>query len=145
MEVRRANLKDMRELLDYIEEYHKTSNLSDVKFVRQDVCKLLEMMFQDRGSLVLIAKHKDKCIGVLAGEVSPFFFNHKQLWATDIMFLSNGAGPTLLRKFKQWAFEMGASRVMMGISSGDSRANRVLELSGGENTGGMYVFYQESR
>jgi hypothetical protein len=82
---------------------------------------------------------KGKLIGILFGSLEPFFINRKKSWATDLMFIASGGGPALLRCWKEWAFNNGAERIMMGVSSGDSRADALIELAGFERTGGMYV------
>ena len=71
--------------------------------------------------------------------VEPFFFNKKYSYATDLMFFATGGGVQLWRRFVDWAWEMGAQRILMGVSSGDARACQLLEALGMENTGGMYV------
>ena len=143
--VRRVRLDDMPKLLEYMEEYHKTSNLSDVPIDRKSLVKVIEYHSQRRDTIALIAEHEDKIIGVLLGSLEPYFFNAKRFFATDLLFFSQGAGPQLWRKFRDWAFECGADRIMMGVSSGDERACQLLDVLGMESTGGMYVLRKERR
>jgi len=139
MEVRRATVSDMALMVDYISEYHKDSNLSDIPLERRTLVKVLEHYIGAKDCTALIAVDGDKMHGILVGGLEPFFFNSKRAYATDVMFMSKGGGPQLWRKFKEWAFAMGADRMIMGVSSGDPRACQLLEALGMESTGGMYV------
>lgn len=144
MEVRRARHEDIGKILDYMEEYHKDSNLSDVPFDRASCYKIVEHYIQHRDSYPLVAIDGESIGGVLFGSLEPFFFNKKKSYATDLMFFSKGHGPQLWKKFKEWAFTMGADRIIMGVSSGDERAGQLLEALGMNQTGGMYVLCKES-
>ena len=141
MEVRRARRTDFKQILDFLERYHETSNLASVRFVRQDMAKVLDAYLSSRDCIGLVAEKDDGTLcGTLFGSLQPFMFNKSKVWATDLFFISDGGGPMLLRKFKEWAFGVGAERIVMRISSGHDRAGKLIELSGGEPTGGMYVF-----
>lgn len=132
-------MADMREMVDYMEEYHRDSNLNDIKFDRASTVKVLEYYILSTDSLALLSFHNDKINGMLIASLEPFFFNKRETYATDLFFISNGAGPRLWKKFKEWAFASGAKRIVMGVSSGDARAGQLLEALGMETTGGMYV------
>lgn len=145
MEVKVVGISRMAEILDYLEDYHVNgSNLKDVPFSRKDTRKVVEYYMRASDCIALIGEYDGEVKGVLLGGLEPFFFNSKKCYATDMLFVSNGAGLGLLRKFKEWAFSRGADRIMMGVSSGDSRAGDFLELFGFEPTGGMYVLCKES-
>lgn len=140
MEIRRGSYEDMKDVLDLLEEYHKKSVFSVVKWVRTDMMKTVEYLMKSRDSTLLVAYNdKKELVGTIGATLSPHMFNSKAVWASDMFFISNGAGPALLRHFKQWALDSGAERIIMGVSSGDPRADHLLELSGFERTGGMYV------
>ena len=140
MQVRRAVYADMKGVVDFLAGYHKTSNLSDIPFVRTDVAKVLDYCISRKDCLPLVAINDDEeVIGILCVELVPFFFNSKQSYITDLMFISKGAGIQLLNEMKQWAEAVDANRILMAVSSGDHRADAFLELSGLEKTGNMYV------
>ena len=139
MEVRRATLDDLAGIIEFLEDYHTTSNLSDVPIHRPSLSKVLEYVIRSKDTLALVAYNDEKVIGTLAGTIEPFFFNAKKSYATDMFFISRGAGPQLWKEFKEWAFYTGADRILMGVSSGDARAGHLLEVLGMEKTGGMYV------
>jgi len=144
MEIRRAGLNDIKAIIDYMVEYHEESNMSDVPFNRLSSVKVVEHYIAHKDCNPLIATDGDTIHGVLFGSLEPYFFNSSRNYASDLMFFSKGYGPQLWRKFKDWAFLMGADRIIMGVSSGDERAGQLLEALGMNSTGGMYVLHQES-
>lgn len=144
MEIRRATHADIGMILEYMEEYHKDSNMKDIPFHRASCFKIVQYYIETRDSCPLIATDGEKLGGLLFGSIEPFFFNSKKGYATDLMFFSKGYGPKLWKKFRDWAFDMGADRIIMGVSSGDPRAGQLLEALGMNPTGGMYVLRQES-
>lgn len=144
MQIRRGKLEDMGRILTYMSDYHKNSNLSRVPFDRKSASQIVEYYIMSKDTLPLIAIEEDKMIGLLFGSLEPFFFNQKKNYATDLMFFSKGAGTQLWKTFKDWAFSMGADRIIMGVSSGDERADQLLGALGMSAIGGMYEFRQES-
>lgn len=144
MEVRRATREDVKDVLDYMEKYHAASNMSAIPFCKLSSAQIVDYYITHRDSCPLIATDGDTIIGLLFGSLEPYFFNAKYRYATDLMFFSKGAGPQLWRAFKEWAFQSGADRIIMAVSSGDARADQLLEILGMKTTGGMYVIHQKS-
>lgn len=126
-----------------MEEYHKDSNLASIPFDRASSFQIVQYYIEHRDSCPLIATDGEKISGLLFGSLEPFFFNKKKTYATDLMFISGGHGPQLWKRFRDWAFELGAERILMGVSSGDPRAGQLLEALGMKSTGGMYVLCSE--
>ena len=141
--IRRGRIADMKDILDYMKDYHADSNMSDIYFDRLSASKIIEYYITHKDSLPLVAVEDEKIIGLLFGSLEPYFFNQKKNYATDLLFFSKGAGPQLWKKFKEWAFSVGADRIIMGVSSGDERAGQLLEALGMNATGGMYELRQE--
>jgi hypothetical protein len=140
MDVRRAGFDDLREILDFMEQHHQTSNLSDISFDRTDASKVADYYISSRKCHPILARNNaGKLIGILFGALEPFFFNSKAVYASDLQFISKGAGMQLLGEFRRWARAMGAKKIIMGVSSGDANADAFLELSGAKLVGGMYV------
>jgi hypothetical protein len=143
MIVRRAKYEDLGAMLDALEEYHPTSNHADIPFVRKDAVKILDHYIGDRTCYPIVAFDDDGTLnGMLCAELVPFFFNKKHYFATDLLFISNGAGMQLLAELKKWVKVMDADKIMIAVSSGDPRADAFLELSGLEKTGNMYVLHR---
>ena len=144
MEIRRAELRDVAAILDYMEDYHRDSNLKDVPFCRKSSAKIVEHYIRHRDCYPLIATDNEKVHGLLFGGLEPYFFNAKRVYGTDLMFFAKGYGGALWKRFKAWAFSQGADRIIMGVSSGNEHADHLLELLGMSKTGGMYVICKES-
>jgi hypothetical protein len=144
VEVRRVRHGDIPQLMRFIQDYHISSNLSDIPFDKKSMTKIIDYYRQARDSVALIAVKDGRITGLLFGSIEPFFFNQKRSYATDLMFFAKAGGVQLWRHFVDWAWSMGASRVMMGVSSGDDRADQLFDVLGMEQTGGMYVLRQES-
>jgi hypothetical protein len=125
--------------MQYMEDYHKKSNLVDIPFDRKSMIKVLEYFMAAKDSIALVAFDGENVHGVLLGSIEPFFFNKKYSYATDLLFFATGGGVNLWKTFVSWAEGAGVARIMMGVSSGDQRACHLLESLGMENTGGMYV------
>ena len=142
MDVRRARISDMQNIVDFMAAYHPTSNLASVPFVRKDAVKVVEYHITHRDTNPLLAfSDEGGLIGMLFAELVPYFFNSKYYFASDLQFISKGAGMQLMQAFKEWAEGIGAHQIIMGVSSGDPRADAFLELSGLEKTGNMYVLH----
>jgi hypothetical protein len=140
MKVRRGGYKDIGEVVSFMQEYHADSNLADIPFVRKDAAKTVEYFIASKYACPLVAENDEgELIGILFASLEPYFFNSKYKYATDLQFISKGAGIQLLAEFKRWARQQGAERIVMGVSSGDARADAFLELSGSEKIGNMYV------
>ena len=142
MKVRRGTYNDIAEIVQVKEDYHPNSNLHDIPFVRKDAVKIVQYYLAASECCPLVVEDDEGQIsGLLFASVEPFFFNKAARYATDLMFISNGYGMALLNAFKEWAHEVGVDRIMMGVSSGDVRADTFLELAGFKKTGGMYVIH----
>lgn len=144
MEIRRAELRDIAHILNYMEDYHSGSNLKDVPFDRKSAAKIVEHYIKHRDCLPLIVTDDVTVEGLLFGGLEPYFFNQKKVYGTDLMFFSRGGhGGALWKRFKTWAFASGADRIIMGVSSGSEHADHLLDGLGMEKTGGMYVLCKE--
>lgn len=145
MAVRRAGYEDTQEIVSFMQEYHAESNLADIPFVRKDAAAVCAYFMVHKSCCPLVA-HNDRgeLTGILFASLEPYFFNSKYKYATDLQFISKGAGMQLLAEFRRWAKSVGAERIIVGVSSGDSRADAFLELSGSEKIGNMYVLRIES-
>jgi RimJ/RimL family protein N-acetyltransferase len=139
MEVRRAFTRDIPKILDYLEEYHKDSNMNHVEFDRKSTFQIMEYYIDHKTFMPLVAYKEGEVKGVLFGSLEPFFFNRKKSYGTDLMFISNGAGTQLWKMFKEWAFSSGAVQLIMGVSSGNPRSEQLLEALGMTRVGGAYV------
>lgn len=142
--IRPAVHDDTAEILDLLEEYHKNSNMADIPFVRRDCAKVLTAFMATRDCYGKVSVRDGKIVGVLFASLEPYFINKNKAWASDLCFIANGGGAQLLKDFKCWAKAAGATKIIMGVSSNNSRADQLIETLGFEKTGGMYVFHCQS-
>lgn len=138
--VRRAAHSDLTAILDFLEDYHTTkSNLSDIPFVRQDMSACLGYHIgMPKHVVFLYFDEAEQLRGVLMASIEPFVFNAKQKWASDTIFIATAGGAWLLKKFISWAKLYGVSRIIMGVSSGDTRCDELYNTLGLIKVGGMY-------
>lgn len=139
MEIRRAGVSDIPGIIRFMENYHPSSNLSDVPIDKPSLSKIVEWYVTHRDCYPVIVADDQEVHGILFGSLEPYFFNRKRSYGTDMIFAANRDGDKLWKKFKQWAFANGADRIIMGVSSGVERSDRLLEVLGMTKTGGMYV------
>ena len=56
MNVREATFEDMGNILDFLEKYHETSNLSDIPFDRRSCAKIVEYAIAAKDTVALVAE-----------------------------------------------------------------------------------------
>ena len=139
--VRRAGFNDTKVIVDFLERYHvDESNLSDIPFDRKSMTQVTDYYIGTPKHVVFVYVDSSAEIkGVLMGAVEPFMFNQKRLWATDLVFVAKAGGAWLLKKFIAWSRLFKVDRIMMGVSTGNSRSDDLYIALGLERTGGMYT------
>lgn len=140
-EVRRGTFSDLKQCVDFLEDYHKESSFADLAFDRLCVAQILEYHIASRDAILLISVKDDGTVtGLIAGSVEPFEFNTKIKYATDMWLISKGGrGNILVSRFKKWARSKGAARIIIGVSSSSQRADTLLSKQGFEKVGGIHV------
>lgn len=136
--VRLATFTEVQEIVDFLERYHLTSNLSDIPFDRNSMRQSVNYHIGMKQHVCYV--YDDEGVaGVLMGSVEPFMFNQKRKWATDTLFIADKGGAQLLKQFHKWAKHYNVDRIVQGVSSGNQRADDLYEILGMERVGGMYV------
>ena len=87
----------------------------------------------------------DELIGMIMGYLSSYYFGN-DLLANDILWYvkkerrGSMTGPRLLKAFRSWAKERGASEVCMGVSTAVDvdRTHELLSRMGFEHVGGIF-------
>lgn len=137
--VRRATQTDIKELLGFLETYHREeSNLSDIPFDKGTMTRTIDYYLSNPKHVIFVYCVEDKITGVLMGNIEPFVFNDKRQWATDLIFVARSGGAWLLKKFISWAKLYKIDRIVMGVSSANERAGELYTTLGMEQVGGMY-------
>lgn len=138
--VRVATFGDVASIVDFLEDYHNDSNLSDIPFDRTSTRQAVEYHIGMKKHCAYVYS-TDKVEGVILGSIEPFLFNKKRNWATDLLFVADKGGAQLLKRFHAWAKAYKVDRIIQGISSGNPRAEELYKLVGMEHVGGMYVIH----
>lgn len=140
MTTRVANHNDTQELVKFLEKYHaEDSNLKDIPFDKRSMSKAIDYYIGMPQHIVFVYDSKEsKITGVLMGSIEPFMFNEKRKWATDLLNVGTEGGVWLMKRFFDWAKMHKVDRIIMGISTGDSRVERLYEALGMDRKGGMY-------
>lgn len=144
MLIRRASTQiDIVNIIKMLKEYHSTSKqFKDIPFDDNTVRELCTFCILDKNSVGLVCyDDKDELRGVLLGSIEPVFFNKKVKYGTDLLFVASHGGAYLLKRFIRWARAKGASRIVMGISTEDWRAEELYSMIGMKRVGGMYVIH----
>lgn len=139
MSTRVATHTDTQEVVRFLENYHKDSNMQDIPFDKMSMAQALDYYIGMPKHIVFVYENSEHEIdGVLMGGVEPFMFNKKRKWATDLVHVANSGGPWLMKRFFAWAKLHKVDRVIMGISTADSRTDELYKALGMEPLGGMY-------
>jgi hypothetical protein len=141
MATRLATQNDTPALVKFLEAYHRDdSNLSDIPFDRLSMSKAINYYVSMPKHIVFVYEDaKSTITGVLMGSIEPFMFNEKRKWATDLLHVSTQGGPWLMKRFFAWAKLHKVDRIIMGISTGDPRADQLYTEMGMDRKGGMYM------
>lgn len=140
--VRRAGHEDTKELVAFLEEYHTNgSNLKDIPFDVSSMTQVINYYIGMPKHVVFVyTDGDDKIRGVLMGSIEPFMFNKKRNWATDLVFVADAGGAWLLKKFISWTkLYNNVDRIIMGVSTGNTRSDALYTAMGLQRTGGMYA------
>lgn len=66
--------------------------------------------------------------GMIAGTLTPTFFDPNAVYAQEMFWWSEGGGPKLLAAFEDWAESLGATGTMVAAEQyADQKKNRQLD------------------
>lgn len=147
MGTRLATIADVGRIVHFLKKYHEEdSNLKDIPFDRRSMVKCTEYHITQPKHACFVYIDDDKLLrGVLMCSIEPFMFNEKRKWATDILNVADAGGAWLVKRFISWAKHHRVDRIIMGVSTGNTRVDELYKAVGFENTGGMYMMSPKSR
>jgi len=106
---------------------------------------IIHMVINNPNGFGLLAYDGDKPVGMIAGAMAPYFFGAGELasdyvWYIEPEYRGSRAAIRLLKEFKSWATDMGASELYMGVTTGVSaeRTGQLLQRLGFKPVGGNY-------
>lgn len=119
MKVTVANYGSVQAVVKFCKGQHAKSSWADLQFNPVQFKKNMAKIVREDGSDILMAKDDDDNItGILLATVDQLLFN-KLIYATDMHFMCESGGILILKEFKRWAIEHGASKIIMGIANDD--------------------------
>tara|TARA_R110002126_G_scaffold177173_1_gene326038 strand:+ start:2193 stop:2648 length:456 start_codon:yes stop_codon:yes gene_type:complete len=126
-------------------EMHEESDYRTLDWDREKVIYWLTKNVQDPRRFVMCAYDNDVLAGVFVGSISPTYFGNDLmasdlLWYVGKMYRGSRTGIRLLKMYRSWATDLGASKIKVGISSGMmmDRTGALLERMGFDHIGGLY-------
>jgi len=137
--VRHAEIKDLSNLVRLTRRLHEGSDWKWVPFSPAMLRRNLTSMIRKPDFCVLVAEHEGELTGLLYGTVDQMLYS-KTLFATDMEFAAERGGGELLDAFRDWAKQVGAKVLIMGVSDSgrESAKDRFFSKHGLTRTGGLY-------
>lgn len=130
--VRYATMDDIPRLILLARKEHGISDMSDLPFSEAAVTDTAASFIRGHGRTLLMTDG-----GYLAGMVQPLGFTRRLVAMEYAWFAEDGRGMALLRRFEQWARNMGATRLVVHNYTQDRRMTRSLVQRGGYSTMGV--------
>ncbi|MGH9900492.1 MAG: GNAT family N-acetyltransferase [Pyrinomonadaceae bacterium] len=146
MHVRPATHRDVDELLAMGARMHAEGAYSFLPFDREKV-RLLMISYIDNPETQcgLVAEEGDALVGMFAGYLTDYFFCDEKIACDMILFVERErrggtAAVKLIRAFREWARERGASEICLGVSTkiDTERTGKFYERMGLTNVGALY-------
>lgn len=143
MTIRQATQDDLLDLLEMAEAMHGESDFSTIPFDHLFCRDFLEITLDDPDNGVFIDENEGVIRGAFLGSVEPFFFSSR-LKASDTAiyvkpeFRGSATALRLIRKWELWAWEKGAIRTYLGVSTGNAKADDFFTRLGYTRLGGIY-------
>lgn len=107
MTIRQAELKDLEHLLKICNKFYEYSEWSNlVDFDEDSMYVTLYGMIKNPNGCVFF--HDE---GLIAGVITPLFFNAAFLTAQEVLWYAKRDGEALRKKFEDWSEEVGADLV----------------------------------
>jgi hypothetical protein len=146
MRTRIAKYKDLSAVCRYLTAMHERTGWDFVpinpKVLRESVVNMIRTQHLVD---VLVAEDDDGNVrGVLLASVDRFFWS-KAHYASDVHFIADGGGASLLTAFKDWAHRRQCTCIVMAVATDDPRAEMFLEAGGFERRGGAMVCFLTDR
>ena len=123
------SIHDSPELLASVllmgEAMHKESSVyRDISYDQRALMKLYYNICKNPTTMACFVACKNaEIMGMIGGYITPFFFSTQQVAMDMFLFVNkqqrgSTVAPRLVKKFEQWARKNGASRVVLGVSTG---------------------------
>lgn len=146
MLIRRARYEDITGLVEMGARMHAESAYSFLPFDREKVRRMMTAYIDSSETQCgLVAEKEETLVGMLGGYLTDYFFCDEKIACDVILFIDrkyrgSSAAARLIRAFRAWASERGASEICLGVSSNinTERAGMFYERMGLTHVGGVY-------
>lgn len=118
--IRRAELADLREVVDLCNRFHSYSPWQTIPFDEVAMGRFIIGLIQN--GVVFLSEE-----GLCAGLLNPLYFNPAFVVAVEMLWFAPKGGRELRKAFEEWAAEQGAQAVQFS-ALGDDRAATVARL-----------------
>jgi len=141
---------EVSRLLDILQlgiAMHQESEFSAVQFdIEQAAHSIVSLVIENPNGFGMLAYTDDgKPAGMIAGSITPYFFSLGWVASDFVWFMrpeyrGSRAAVKLLKSFRTWAAEKGASELYMGVTTNVSadRTGDLLQRMGFKHVGGNY-------
>jgi ribosomal protein S18 acetylase RimI-like enzyme len=150
MEIRRAKIEDIENIVALGERGHSRSSSADFDFSGMRARILVAACVSRRNMCAFVALVNGNVVGFVLGHSDEFPYIAMR-YATDLAIYSEvpGAGRKLIERFTSWAFdEAGADKVILSVIYGgrsERGATALYKRLGFEHAGGMFTKTRSTR
>jgi GNAT superfamily N-acetyltransferase len=145
----RALPEDVEEMVKLGKALHETSEFRHVSYSLEKTSNFTHYCINSADHIVITVKssEEDAIVGYFIGFIGPFFFSDDLVSFDMSFFLSPHfrnyrAAFQIVKKYKEWATEKGAKRIMLSQSTGldTARTSRLYERFGFKDVGANLCF-----
>lgn len=140
MRTRKATTNDFDGILELMKRMQPNTNYANVPIDDQSVKMLVGSGIFERRETAYVAEHEGKITGVIVGGLTPYQWNRKMFYATDVLFMAEAGGAWLLRKLVDWAKKHHKTHaIILGEDGGQHvRTKRLYQAIGFNQIGGIF-------
>ncbi|MCP4628064.1 MAG: GNAT family N-acetyltransferase [bacterium] len=146
MIIRPIREEDLEQILEIGARMHREGAYSFLPFDRDKVRLFILSYVEDHETQCgLVAEDSQRLIGMFMGYITPYFFCDESVACDMVLFVDeefrgSPAAQGMIRAFRKWAVDHGASEICLGISTNvdTERTGKFYERMGMSFVGGLY-------
>ena len=138
MSVRRAKYSDAHQLKNLVREAWQQTGYGHLAISESMLTRAVHEYLTHQNSQVWVSEKDDELTGLLAASIGRLEISEALAASDTVFYCRSGEGRKLIRRYTRWAQKKGAAVIGMCVSSGNNRADQLIEASGFTRTGGNY-------
>lgn len=147
MEYKPFAVHNLRDVINLALAMQQESEFSAIPFdIEQLANSVMSLVINNpNGFGMLVYTDEEKAVGMITGSITPYVFSRGWVasdfaWFVLPEYRGSRAAVKLLKLFKSWATEKGASELYMGVTTNVSadRTGELLQRMGFKHVGGNY-------